>query len=386
MTETLQPANPSEVPATILVVDDNPNNLAVISDHLKQQHYRVIVARDGASGIERAEYAIPDLILLDVLMPGMDGYETCRQLKAHEKIKDIPVIFMTALSEASDKVKAFQCGGVDYITKPFHQEEVLARVHTHLQLRKRTLELEKTNEDLRSVQEFRDDLVHMVVHDLRSPLWGINANLQMLVANEPDITEDGRYAMQDMCDSSSLLLEMVGSILDVNKMETHAMHLHLAEMDLADTARAVMRRLASLLRSREGIVSEPSDGASCKFVADEGLISRVIENLVSNAIKFTPDTGGRIEVRIEPLEHCMRVCVIDNGYGVPEEHRDMVFDKYGQVETRRSYKKYSTGLGLPFCKMAVEAHGGRIWLAEPEGQGTFVQFEIPRSGAGQPTQ
>ncbi|MDD2237398.1 MAG: response regulator [Kiritimatiellae bacterium] len=167
--------------ATILVVDDDPANLSVMSDYLKDFDYRVIVARDGESALARAEYGKPDLILLDVLMPKMDGYETCRLLKAREGICDIPVIFMTALAETSDKVAAFQAGGVDYVTKPFQQEEVLARVQVQLKLRRQKRELERSYAALKRLEELRDRLVHMVIHDMRTPLWAVRELMKMLI-------------------------------------------------------------------------------------------------------------------------------------------------------------------------------------------------------------
>ncbi|MCA9976580.1 MAG: response regulator, partial [Anaerolineales bacterium] len=166
---------------SILIVDDNPTNIAVIADYLEEQGFNVLVARDGLSGLEKAEYALPDLVLLDVMMPGIDGFDTCRRLKENEKTRRIPVIFMTALTETEHKIQGFRAGGVDYVTKPFQQEEVLARVMTHLQLNEltqhleqlvhlRTAELQTAYSYLQQLDRAKLDFIQVTSHELRTPL------------------------------------------------------------------------------------------------------------------------------------------------------------------------------------------------------------------------
>jgi two-component system, sensor histidine kinase and response regulator len=365
--------------ATILVVDDNPTNLSVVSEHLKEQRYRVVVARDGLSGIERAAYAKPDLILLDVMMPRMDGYETCRQLKQREDLRDIPVIFMTALSEISDKIKAFQAGGVDYVTKPFQQEELLARVHTHLQLYRQQADLELKNRQLVEMEKMRDDLVHMIIHDLKTPIWGINAYSEMIRATEIGLSRQSAEMMDHITGTSARLLEMVGSILDVSKMEAGRMALAIAPCRAEKLVRFVYDKVSPLAGKRALLFERAASCADDEFEADEGLLTRVVENLVSNAVKFSPD-DGEIRIVADVDAERARISISDTGYGIPEESRDTVFEKFGQVADRQNMKKYSTGLGLPFCRMAVEAHGGRIWLdTQPGETGSRFVFEIPRN-------
>lgn len=371
---------------TILAVDDNAANLGVISDHLKQCGYRVLVARDGESAIERAAYGKPDLILLDVLMPGMDGYETCQQLKAQASLAEIPVIFMTALSDTSDKLRAFQCGGVDYITKPFQREEMLARVKTHLIITKQRLDLKKSYEKLETTQQMKDDLAHMIVHDLRTPIWGLKGYCELLGESEPEMSDNGRSLIDQMIAVTSSLLEMVSSILDVNKMEAGAMNLCVSRFDLEETIRSVFGKLAAL-KGECRLELLPTNGSTpVLMTADQGLVERTVENLVGNAVKFTPEKGGEIRVGIEALPYLVRVSISDNGYGIPKEYRERIFEKFGQAESRRTLRKYSTGLGLPFCRLVVESHGGRIWLGEKEERGSVFHFELPRHAVINPTQ
>lgn len=376
-TEEKETDSPSDEvrPSVILVVDDDPANLSVMSDYLKDFGYRVIVARDGESALARAEYGKPDLILLDVLMPKMDGYETCRLLKAREDIRDIPVIFMTALAETSDKVTAFQSGGVDYVTKPFQQEEVLARVQVQLELRRQRRELERSFAALRHLEEMRDRLVHMVVHDLRTPLWALRELIKMLFEEERNLSPSGRDSLEQAVVTAAGLLEMVSAILDVSKMEAGAMQLQFGAFNTEQTVRRIFSDFRALSREREMTV-EREPAAPEEIRADPVLMARVLENLLMNAIKFTPEKGGVIRVSVSVAGAALRIDVADNGYGVPPEHRARVFEKYGQVEQKVNLKKYSTGLGLPFCKMAVEAQGGTIRLEEQE-KGSLFRVELP---------
>lgn len=364
--------------ATILAVDDNPSNLSVICSHLKQHRYRVVVARDGESAIERAIYAKPDLILLDVLMPGIDGYETCEKLKENKELKTIPVIFMTALADVSDKMRAFQSGGVDYITKPFQPEEVLARVRTHLELQHQQRELEHINQQLILMQQKRDELVNMIVHDLRAPLCVINCNLELFAEIEHAISEDGKRMLNKMHTGTTSLVNMVSSILDVYKMESGAMTLGIREFDLEKTICSIFDKFAILKGGRTITLQPRNHSGPALLEADEDLIARVIENLLMNAIKFTDENEGCIRIALEERPETIRFIICDNGCGIPEDFRNSVFEKFGIRDTQPSNTKYSTGLGLPFCKLAIEAHGGDIQVGTSQENGAMFMFELPR--------
>src|SRR5689334_1924873 len=167
-------------PANVLIVDDTPDNIRVLTAIIERLGYEVRPATSGAQALQAVEHDPPDLVLLDITMPEMDGYEVCRRFKADEQLSDIPIIFLTALSDIADKVKAFGVGGIDYITKPFHLEEVQARVKTHLALRYANLRLAKSYSKLQELEQLRDQLVHMVVHDMRSPLMVLSGHLSLL--------------------------------------------------------------------------------------------------------------------------------------------------------------------------------------------------------------
>src|SRR5215207_6121909 len=185
-----------QAPASVLVVDDTPDNLRLLTGVLEQMGHEVRPVRSGSQALSAARHARPDLVLLDVNMPEMDGYEVCGRLKAAPQLKDIPVIFLTALSDIADKVKAFEVGGVDYITKPFHIEEVQARVRTHLALRSAALELSRSYAKLQKLEQLREDLVDMMVHDMRSPLAVLTGHLEFLKSDCESLSPEGAADLQ----------------------------------------------------------------------------------------------------------------------------------------------------------------------------------------------
>ena len=362
----------------VIVVDDTPANLQLLTGMLKERGYRVRPVPSGKLALQAAKNDPPDLILLDIMMPEMDGYEVCERLKADDKLKEISVIFISALNETMDKVRAFGVGGVDYVTKPFQFEEVNARVSAHLELHRQRRKLKENYEQLRRLEELRDNLVHMVVHDLRNPLTGISGFLDLALALEKEtLTEDGLEYLQTAKQSTTAVIDMVNAVLDVSKIEAGEMKLHLVECDLVRIASDLMSGMQSLKEAREMILDAPA--APVTVVADKDLILRVIQNLLGNALKFTPSDGW-IRLGIEPDENRVCVRVRDNGPGIPMEYRERIFEKFGQVEARANRQKFSTGLGLTFCKLAVEAHGGSIGVESEVGEGSTFWFALPKDG------
>ena len=204
----------------VLMVDDTPANLELLSVMLKGRGYRVRAAVSGRLALQAARNDPPDLILLDISMPGMDGYEVCTQLKADERLKDIPVIFLSALSETIDKVKAFGTGGVDYITKPFQFEEVEARVETHLELRRQKLRLQENYNELGELKKLRDSLVDMLLHDLRPPLTGICGYLELIKAKEgASLQGESARSLAEAMKTAKQLVHMVGTVLAKSSLE-----------------------------------------------------------------------------------------------------------------------------------------------------------------------
>ncbi len=361
---------------SILMVDDNPVNLQVLTSMLKQSGWRPRPVTSGRLGLQAARKEPPDLVLLDVNMPEMNGYEVCEQLKADTNLADIPVIFVSALGETMDKVRGFAVGGVDYITKPFQLDEVRARVTAHLELRRQRRELQASYDKLRESERMRDSLVHMIVHDLRSPLTAISAYLELFgQAAKEKLGAETQEDVANAFHATRNMIRMINEILDVSKMEAQMMKLDLRECDLVQVVGGSLDDLESLVGARSLAFERPA--APARLLADREIVSRIMQNLLANALRFTP-ADGEIRVGIVVEAEHMRVFVADTGPGIPPDFRESIFDKFVQVGGSALPRNRCTGLGLTFCKMAVEAHGGRIGVDSELGKGSNFWFTLPR--------
>lgn len=358
----------------ILVVDDTPANLSFLCGLLKERGYRARPVPSGVLALQAAAAERPDLILLDIGMPEMDGFEVCKRLKADPRLEKVPVIFLTARTATEDKVKAFALGGVDYVTKPFQFEEVDARVATHLKLVRQRRELQQSYDRLAELEKLRDSLVHMVVHDMRSPLAALIANLGFVkddLAGKLD--EQTAEDIQAALEGASRLNGMANDLLDVSRLEAGRMPIVARECDLARVIAAAVTNVKGMVTGIEVRVDVP---APLVVPCDERVVGRVIENLVSNGLKHAP-AGGLLQVGARPVGGGARVTVRDRGPGIPEGLRDKIFEKFGVLEARHEQQYHSVGLGLVFCKLAVEAHGGKIGVDSTEGDGSTFWFELP---------
>ena len=370
----------------ILVVDDTIANLKLLAGMLRSEGYSVRPVSSGAQALRAAARRRPDLILLDITMPEMDGYEVCLRLKSDASLAAVPVIFISALSELDFKVKAFASGGVDYVTKPFQLDEVKARVETHLglrrlqqQLEERNAELAATNIALNEMQERRDELLHLIVHDLRAPLSGMLLSLSMLQEDLAEsLDEDSCQDLQDVAEGARVLADMVTDLLDVNRMEAGDLPLELQQQSARSLVARAVQGLGGLMHNR--VFTTRFDGEPT-LVCDGNVVRRILSNLVDNALKFSKPSEA-IELSVGCTGRFVRFEVRDNGPGIPAEFIDIIFDRFGQVDARKSGRRASSGLGLAFCKLAVEAHGGCIHVDSTEGEGTVFSFELPSAGPG----
>lgn len=361
---------------TIMLVDDTPANLDLLGEMLRSRGYRVVAFPSGPLALAAAARHPPDLILLDIDMPDMNGFEVCERLKtsAVPVVREIPVIFLSALTETADKLRAFALGGVDYITKPFQFDEAVARVRTHLQLRAQQRALAAANERLRHLEETRDALVHMVVHDMRSPLTVVMSNLEWLeeVPHDPDVVQ----ALVDSSAACRGLAAMINSLLDVSRLEAAQLPVESASTDLRVLATEVFQTVHALREGRRFDLELPETlSAVC---CDPGLVRRVLNNLLDNALKFTGEHGVvRLRLSHSANPGAVRFEIEDDGPGIPPALHARIFDKFFQVDARKQGVKRSTGLGLTFCKLAVEAQGGRIGVDSDTGRGSRFWFELP---------
>jgi len=357
--------------ALVLVVDDEELNRILLRDPLEARGYRVEEASNGPEALEKAGALKPDIILLDLLMPGMDGFTVCQRLKKDVTLKQIPVIFVSAIHETFIKVKALDLGGVDYLIKPIRCEEVEARVRTHLELRRQKRKLQENYDKLRLSEQLRNNLTHMIVHDLRSPLTTILVALELLQKNIPSQDADQSRLVELARIGTSTINVMTGHLLDIYRMEAGQMPLDRTCWEMTKAIQGILQRFAASAGGRK--LTLASSAAVTTF-SDAELIRRVIENLVGNAIKFTA-ASAEIRISILTNDQEVRVIVEDNGPGIPAKYHKRIFELFGQADDGN--KTTGTGLGLAFCKLAVEAHGGCIGVESEVGRGSRFWFTLP---------
>ena len=365
------------VKGRILVVDDQDANRLLMRDLLESQGHEVLEATDGTTALRRVGEAMPDVVLLDIGMPGMDGFEVCRRLKADPVTASIPVLLVTAMTQRDQRLLGIGAGANDYITKPVDRSDLSLRVGNAIRMRHLYLEVEAQYRQLEKLELLRDSLVHMIVHDLRSPLAGIRAYLDLVKMDgagklDLELTQSIDAARKVAVE----MTDMVSDLLDVSRLEVGKMPLELAPADMGGLVVEAVAAAGASPRVRIR-VEPPAD--KLRVVCDAGVIRRVLTNLVGNAVKFTP-SSGQIAVSVRGNGSEVKVEVVDTGPGIPPEYHQKVFEKYGQVEAARHGAKHSTGLGLTFCKLAVEAHGGQVGLESAVGTGSTFWIVLPVRG------
>ncbi|CAD7770876.1 Sensor histidine kinase RcsC [Candidatus Methanoperedenaceae archaeon GB37] len=360
----------------ILVVDDNPQNLRVLGSMLKENGYRVALAENGIEAVKYAADKHPDLILLDIMMPEMDGIETCKRLKADDRTAEIPVIFITALTDTEDKLRAFNAGGVDYITKPFVLEEVMARVDVNIKRKEVEEKLKQANIELKRADKLKTQFLSLVSHELRTPVTPITAQLQMMLAGYfGEVTEKQKKSIEMVLRNTARLDRLIGDILDISKLESGAMKFVMAKADLNETVEHAVEIMESNARKKNITITLKEDKIP-EIVFDKDRIAQVVINLVNNAIKFT-DPGGTIDICLLNHTNYAIVKVTDNGIGIKKEDLERIFVPFEQVDSSMTRKYDGSGLGLSICKGIVASHGGEIWVESEAGKGSTFQFTLP---------
>ncbi len=367
-------SNPIDIPVpNVLVVDDTPANLQLLDEMLSATGYQTRLVTSGQQALTVARRWLPDIVLLDIMMPGMDGFAVCRQFKLDPQLVGVPILFLSAVTTMEEKVRAFDEGGVDYITKPFNMTEVEARVKTHIQLQRQKQELAIRNHQLVELELMRDSLVHMLVHDMRSPLFLIELGLHTLREVVPPTPVRYPNALEQISNQVQVLNGMLKKMLDLSRLESRQMPMDIRDNDINHVASLVVKALSVAIDFID-FKPVPAEFALARFDVD--LTQRVLMNLVENAIKW----GGsllKIKLTIEAGMHDVRVVVSDQGPGIPPEFQATIFEKYRQLGTGQS--RSGIGLGLAFCKLAIESQGGKIGVESVPGQGASFWFTLPRA-------
>ncbi|MCB0044110.1 MAG: hybrid sensor histidine kinase/response regulator [Caldilineaceae bacterium] len=364
----------NEEKATILVVDDNSTNLRLLVDYLREQGHRMLVANSGERALTQLKRVRPDIILLDVMMPGIDGFETCRRMKTDRDIADIPVIFMTALNDTFHMLEGFEAGAVDYITKPFQQKEVSARVSTHLLLQRQRRELEQIN-------AAKDIFISILGHDLRNPISVILGFSEILADSSSDLTTAQRDRFGAIIRQSALNAQcLLENLLMWSTVTQGRMIYSPVNVDLATVVDETIALLhySAMLKEIE-VTSLLSSGVIA--YADLHMLNSTLRNLISNAIKFTPK-GGQVVVDAVPQNDQIKVSVRDNGIGMPPKMLDNLLANKLSLSRAGTDGEVGAGLGLFLCRHFVEQSGGRLWVESARDEGTAFHFTISTLPSG----
>ncbi len=371
-----------ETTSLILIVDDNPQNLQLLGNILKKRGYKLAAATNGPQALDFAQKKGPDIILLDVMMPGIDGFETCEKLKNEPSTKNIPVIFLTAKTDAESTALGFEKGAVDFVAKPFNSKELLARVKTHLDLKHATEALRREKEIAEEAKQMaeeatklKDKFVSLVAHDLKAPFATIIGFLELLYddhANplQPEQKKMVEYSLR----SGKGLVNMIQKVLEIGRLQTGKVILEKRFFDGHHSASHTVENL-KLLAQEKGIVLNNEVPQGTRFYGDVELFGGVIQNLVSNAIKFC-NKEDTITL-FAPSDLKGSIAVKDTGIGMNEASKSIVFQHEETTTTRGTAGEKGTGLGLPLSQDIMKAHGGTLSVESVQGEGSVFYATLP---------
>lgn len=367
--------NPSEY--KILIVDDVMSNVLLLKVLLTNEKFAIATASNGRQALEQVEKENPDLVLLDVMMPDMSGFEVAQHLKSNPNTADIPIIFLTALNSTADIVKGFQVGANDFISKPFDKEELIIRVTHQISLvAAKRLILSKTEELQRTIAG-RDKLYSVIAHDLRSPMGSIKMVLNMLILNLP--SEKIGAEMYELLTMANQTTEDVFSLLDNllkwTKSQIGKLNVVYQDVDLVEVTDGVIE-IFSMVASLKKIRIREMKPEKMMVNADIDMLKTVVRNLLSNAIKFSKE-NSEVLVKMEEVDGMAVVSVQDYGCGISEEGQKKLLHTDTHFSTFGTNNEEGSGLGLLLCKDFVVKNGGKLWFTSKEGEGSIFSFSIP---------
>lgn len=359
----------------VLLVDDDERNLRVLQGILAPLQYDLRLASNGADALSQVAEDPPDLILLDVMMPGMSGFEVCKTLKDDEKTHFIPIVLVTALTERESKIEGVEAGADDFLNKPVDVIELRTRVASLLRSKNFHDELQDRYAELKTLEQTRESLTQMIVHDMRNPLTSLMGFAELMKQLNL-VSEDERALnyLNRVRASAQTLMDMINTMMDLAKLEAGELTVKADKVDVADVLDNVLDGVGGMVDVKKLNLKVDIAEACNEVVADREILRRILVNIVGNATDFSPESGLLV-IRSERVENAVRISVIDEGPGVPASFQDHIFEKFGQIEGQR--QKFSTGLGLAFCKLAVEAHGGEIGVESEAGNGSCFWFTLP---------
>lgn len=363
---------------TILVVDDIATNVMLLKAILGKAKYRIVTASGGVEALRKVESERPDLILLDIMMPDMDGYEVIAQLKSDERMSEIPVIFLSALHNPEDIVKGFKLGASDYVSKPFNHEELVTRVAHHIFIAAAQRIIVRQNTELQATLQSRDKMYSVIAHDLRSPIGTIKMLFNMLSANlgAERIGEENCELLNMGNDIAENTFTLLDNLLKWTKCQIGRMHTVFQDADLAEVV-LFSSKIAELVAQTKGIALEYDVAGPIPVRCDVDMVKTIMRNLLSNAIKYSCD-GGRIVISAEQNDTEATVRVRDFGTGIKPEDIDKVLNPAVHFTTYGTKNEEGSGLGLQLCQDLVRRNGGRISVESVYGEGSVFSFTVAK--------
>ncbi|MCK5717830.1 MAG: hybrid sensor histidine kinase/response regulator [Thiomargarita sp.] len=377
---------------TVLIVDDSPINLILLSHLLEQQNFCVLSAGDGKKGWEIAKQSVPDIILLDVAMPGWDGYKTCQRIKNETTLESIPILFLSALDETENKVRALEVGAVDYISKPFQKDELLARVNTHLELAylRQNLEQEVTHktEKIQSLLEvvqlsyekaqqisiLQTEFLRNISHEFLTPLNVIKGMNEILI-EDSILTEEQAYCTEAIQKSNQQLITLSTnalSFVDHFKDEDEQI---MCDCHIKDCIKNLLSKFSESTQNMH-LTTDINAQLPQEICINRNGLKKILQNILDNAIKFTPE-DGTISIRVFQQEQLLCVEISDTGIGIEKEKQEELFTLFYQIDGSSTREYDGAGMGLAVAKMYTEKMGGTIGVNSIKGKGSTFWLKVP---------
>ncbi len=365
----------SDDPPLVLLVDDEPKNLQLAGSLLRHEGFDIALAANGEEAIEAAREDQPDVIVLDIMMPQMDGLEVCRILKSDPETAGIPIIFLTARSEEDDIVQGFRAGGEDYVTKPFRPRELTLRVRTQIRLRRAETGLRRANAQLKEVNANQARFFSIIAHDLRQPMTGFRTFAKLLESGGETLSlEDVLAVCEDFKGEAERTHQVLQNLLSWVDMRLGQITFEPRRVRLTHAFELAIKPLDSVIRAKQLLVRNDLPQALC-VLADGEMVVGIFQQLISNAALYTP-RGGRLRLEAVPHGERVAISVEDNGRGMTEEEVQNLF-RLEKVRPRQGKEATGSGLGLVLVQAFVEQHGGQIQVESGENAGTRVTFTLP---------
>lgn len=359
----------------ILLVDDSINNLQLLGNLLKKENYQIALAKNGKEALKIVHEIIPELILLDIMMPEMDGYTVCQELRKDQKTKDIPIIFLTAKTTHDDIVKGFNAGGVDYITKPFNREELLARIRTHLELKKARDKIYQQRQELEESNATKDKMFSVISHDLRAPLGGIKSMLDLIYEDKNSGKEISRKSLDSLKRAADKTYNLLENLLYWSRSQSGRLVYEPEEINLFDLVVENVELLKTMIDSKNiNIINTVPEHLNA--YADRNMIKTVIRNLIYNAVKYT-QKEGEIKLYSKKEKDNVLLSVEDNGIGITSENMEKILNRKEYFTTYGTGREKGSGLGINLILDFLDKNHGQLYIESEYGKGSVFSFSLP---------